>query len=508
MAAKDRMCAGPQLSAVDRDHSSDQRPNGGLYARWGKRGFDLVASGVALIVLSPVLAVCALLVKLTSSGPVFFRQVRLGLGGQPFKVFKFRTMQVGSERGGPKVVVPGDQRLTPVGATLRRTKLDEFPQLINVFLGDMSLVGPRPRVPAQVSLDSPVDRELLRLRPGLTSYGSLHHRLEEEYCLRQDDPAAALQGMQIQKGFLDGDYVRDVSFTRDLKLILITVVMVLLPGKGKAARVRLFGGLEISGYSRAAQIVLEIALYTAALWLAYWLRFEGSVSPRYQYQMAAFIMILPAMRLATNAVFGVYRMIWRYVNLVDAAILLASLSSVTGLLVALRLLLPVGDPTAHFFQMPLGVIVLEYLLSFGGALGLRALRRAMYEMDHRFQPLPVNQRRRILVMGAGFVGVGVALEIARNPHLQLVGFVDDDPSKRGRLIAGSTVLGTSEELAAVVRSQQVQDVIICGRSVTREGLGHMQQICSQYGVGVHVIPALDQILGTVGVDPLAVEVQS
>jgi lipopolysaccharide/colanic/teichoic acid biosynthesis glycosyltransferase len=195
------------LVSFNHDQSSDTMLNGGLYASRGKRGFDLAVSAAALLILTPILVVRALLVRLTSGGPVFFRQTRLGLQGRPFRVFKFRTMRVGSDHMGAKIVVPGDQRLTLVGRTLRRIKLDQLPQLINVLMGDMSLAGSRPLVPEQVNVDNSQERELLQLRPGLTSYGSLRHRVEEEYCLRQDGPGAMWQrwerpraGSAVQSG--------------------------------------------------------------------------------------------------------------------------------------------------------------------------------------------------------------------------------------------------------------------------------------------------------------------
>jgi lipopolysaccharide/colanic/teichoic acid biosynthesis glycosyltransferase len=116
-----------------------------FYKRWGKRAFDFTTACIGLALLSPVILVVATLVSLTSRGPVFFRQARPGLGGRPFRLFKFRKMRLGADQLGAAVFVAKDARLTLVGGLLRRTKLDEIPQLINVVLGDMSLVGPRPR---------------------------------------------------------------------------------------------------------------------------------------------------------------------------------------------------------------------------------------------------------------------------------------------------------------------------------------------------------------------------
>jgi FlaA1/EpsC-like NDP-sugar epimerase len=318
--------------------------------------------------------------------------------------------------------------------------------------------------------------------------------MEEKYCLRQEHPKAAYQEIQPQKGYLDGECLKNLTFSLDLKLILLTALLVFVPGKAEPATLRFFG-LEIRPYSRAAQMAAEALLFAMAAWLAYWLRFEGALSDIYRFQAAAFVVLLPAFRVGANAVFGVYSMIWRYVNLVDATILVLSFSLVSAILVALRLLLPSENSIAHVFQIPLGVIVMEFLLELGRGLGLRALRRVLYEMDHRYQPLPVERRQRILIFGAGLSGLGIALEITRYPHLQLVGFIDDDLAKQGCLIAGYSVLAASEKLPAIIPEQQVGDIIICVGSVSSQVLRRIQQDCCLQGVKTYIIPTLEEIPG-------------
>jgi lipopolysaccharide/colanic/teichoic acid biosynthesis glycosyltransferase len=472
----------------------DGRGGVGFYRCFGKRIFDFVAALAGLVVVSPILLFSMLLVRLTSRGPVLFRQVRVGQSGRPFRVFKFRTMRVGSEALGSAVVVPGDPRVTLVGRLLRRTKLDELPQLLNVLRGEMSLVGPRPRVPGEVNLEQPEERALLTLRPGLTSYASIYHRMEAEYCAQKEDPRATHRETILpQKSYLDMEYLKNLSFALDLKLILLTLLMVFVPGKAQPGTTRFFG-VEIRPYGRLGQMGLDAAVFVAAVWLAYWLRFENEIKPFSYWQMASFIILLPAARLACNRLFGIYEMMWRYVNLVDAATILGSLSTVTGVLVLLRLLLPYENTTLRVFMIPLGVIALEYLLVVGGSLALRGLRRTLYEMNHRYQPLSTPGKRRILILGAGLSGLGIALEIGRYPHLQLVGLIDDDPAKKGRAIAGYSVLGGSEKLPAIVHEQQVSDIVICASSMSAEVLRRIQQETCTQGVKVHVIPTLDQIL--------------
>lgn len=154
-----------------------------------KRAFDLVAATIGLILLSPLMAVIAVLIKRDSDGPVIFKQERVGLGGKPFNLLKFRTMANGPRNAGPLVTSANDPRITRLGARLRSSKLDELPQLVNVVRGDMSFVGPRPEVHEYVSVWPLQDRKLvLSVRPGITDPVSILLVREEELLAGQDDP--------------------------------------------------------------------------------------------------------------------------------------------------------------------------------------------------------------------------------------------------------------------------------------------------------------------------------
>ena len=154
-----------------------------------KRTFDIVVAGTILVVLSPVLAAVAAAVKLESRGPVLFVQQRIGRGGRPFGILKFRTMVVGAERLGPNVSATEDARITRVGRLLRRCFLDEAPQLVNVLRGEMSLVGPRPETPEYAALLSPDERRILSVRPGMAGPSTLAYSAREAALLaEQEDP--------------------------------------------------------------------------------------------------------------------------------------------------------------------------------------------------------------------------------------------------------------------------------------------------------------------------------
>ena len=204
--------------------------DGASLSRWlardvGKRALDIAASGVGLLLLSPLLLAVAVLVKLTSRGSALFRQERIGRRFRPFVIYKFRTMVVDAPARGGLITVGEDPRITRIGRLLRRTKFDEFPQLLNVLKGDMSLVGPRPEFRRYVEMFRPDYEELLRVRPGLTDFASLKYRNEAALLGGQADPEDAyVRHVLPDKIRLARYYLSHASFFLDVALILKTVI--------------------------------------------------------------------------------------------------------------------------------------------------------------------------------------------------------------------------------------------------------------------------------------------
>ena len=188
-----------------------------------KRLFDIVASGFGLIVLSPLFLVLAIWIKCDSKGPVFYRQVRVGRGNKDFRIFKFRSMRVGADKGSLVTIGGHDPRVTRSGYFIRKFKFDELPQLINVFLGDMSLVGPRPEVRHYVDYWTPEQMHVLDVRPGITDPASIKFRNENELMEKADDPEKYYIGVIMQEKIkLYLEYVNNNSFFYDLGLIFKT----------------------------------------------------------------------------------------------------------------------------------------------------------------------------------------------------------------------------------------------------------------------------------------------
>ena len=190
-----------------------------------KRLFDVVSSAAGLIVLSPLMLIIALAVRLDSPGGTLFRQIRVGRCGRPFQMFKFRSMRAGTDPNGPLVTQQGDPRITRVGAFLRRTKLDELPQLMNVLRGDMSLVGPRPEVPRYIDMyPEEARRVVLSVRPGMTDDAAIEFRNEEALLARAGDAEAEyVREILPRKIDMYVDYVKNRNFIGDLRILLRTL---------------------------------------------------------------------------------------------------------------------------------------------------------------------------------------------------------------------------------------------------------------------------------------------
>lgn len=196
-----------------------------------KRLFDFAASGLGLLALGPVLILLAILIKLEDGGPVFYRGERVGRHGRAFRIFKFRTMVVHADRIGGPSASDSDPRITRIGRTLRRCKLDELPQLINVLKGEMSLVGPRPEVRHYTDQFTEEEQAILSVRPGITDWASIWNADEGALLAGAEDPEQ-LYATRIRptKLRLQLKYVREQSFFTDLKIIFLTALAVARPG--------------------------------------------------------------------------------------------------------------------------------------------------------------------------------------------------------------------------------------------------------------------------------------
>lgn len=188
----------------------------------GKRMFDIAGATLGLVLAGPLLLILAVAIKIESRGPVFFRGVRVGLHGHQFRIFKFRSMVADAEQSGPGITAAGDSRVTRLGRLLRRFKLDELPQLLNVLKGEMSLVGPRPEDPRYVAHYTAEQRRVLSVRPGITGAASVRYRHEEVSLRGPDWETVYLTVIMPDKLKIDLAYIEHWSFGSDLKVLVQT----------------------------------------------------------------------------------------------------------------------------------------------------------------------------------------------------------------------------------------------------------------------------------------------
>lgn len=192
-----------------------------------KRIFDITLSLFGLIILLPFMLIIAILIKIDSKGPVFFKQIRVTKNGKEFKIFKYRTMRVGSDKYS-QITVGKDGRITKIGSFLRKYKLDEIPQLINVLIGDMSLVGPRPEVPKYIALYTDEQKEILKVRAGITDYASIEFSDENDLLASEEEPEKAyIEKIMPKKIELNKKYLSEISILTDIKIILLTIKKIL-----------------------------------------------------------------------------------------------------------------------------------------------------------------------------------------------------------------------------------------------------------------------------------------
>lgn len=193
-----------------------------------KRIFDVIASSIGIIILSPLFIIISILIKLDSEGTVFFKQPRVGKNKKIFEIYKFRTMVTNAENIGGQITIGNDSRITRVGSFIRKYKLDEFPQLINVLKGEMSLVGPRPEVPRYVEMYDEEQEKILLVKPGITDYASIKFRNENDILGQSLDPDREyIENVMPTKIDLNLKYISEISLITDIKIIINTIIAII-----------------------------------------------------------------------------------------------------------------------------------------------------------------------------------------------------------------------------------------------------------------------------------------
>ncbi len=444
-----------------------------------KRIVDIVVAAVGLVLLAPVLLLIALLIKSDSSGRVFFRQARVGRGGRPFRIFKFRTMVQGAYKMGSRLTTKRDPRVTRVGLVLRWFKLDEVPQLINVLLGEMSLIGPRPEDPHFVAFYDDRQRRVLDVRPGMLGPSQILGRDELESYPEglKDTEQYYLDHILPEKLERDLEYVETASFAGDMKL-LIRGIWATTIGAVKAKF------LWRRRY-RIALLALDTTLAVAACVLAFLIRHDFAWPDRAQFFIVP-LLITVVTRAVSLAYFGAYQGVVAYFGMWDMLALVKAIAA--SALIAGGITFFIG-----LQSFPRSVFVIDSVLVLLFLAGLRYILRAFARGRTRQRG---THREKALVAGAGMGGEQIVRALMDDPACPYrpVGFVDESPERWGSLIHGIRILGGVAEVPLAVSANGIEAVFICVSDLSERGVAEVVEACQKVGVEYRVVPTLSDLL--------------
>ncbi len=444
-----------------------------------KRLVDILVAAVGLLLAGPVLILIACLIKLDSSGPVFFRQERVGLGGRLFRIFKYRTMVQGAYKMGSRLTTKRDPRVTRVGQILRWFKIDELPQLINVLVGEMSLIGPRPEDPYFVEFYDDEQRGVLSVRPGMLGPSQIMGRDELESYPEglKDTERYYVDHILPEKLTRDLEYVKGASFSGDMSL-LVRGVWAVMSGAIKAKF------LWRRRY-RIALFVLDACIVVLSCYFAFMIRNEFAWPQRTQFFVFPLLITL-IVRSAALAYFGAYQGVLAYFGLWDLLALVKAVAS--SALIAGGLTFFIG-----FQSFPRSVFVMDSAIV---VLLLAALRYVLRTIARARTHRGRRHRDKALVVGAGMGGEQVVRALLDDPDCPYrpVGFIDESPERWGSLIHGIRILGGAAEVPLAVSANGIEAVFICVSDLSEHGVAEVVDTCQKVGVEYRVVPTLSDLL--------------
>ena len=497
-----------------------------------KRAFDVVAALCGLIVLLPLLVLIALAVFLEDRRAPWFRGVRVGRGGRRFRMIKFRTMIPDAWKSGVSSTAVGDRRITRVGKVLRRAKLDELPQLWNVFIGDMSLVGPRPQVEPDAALYTAEEQHLLDLRPGVTDLASLVFADEGEILAGARDPDLLYnQSIRPWKSRLGLLYIERRTLAGDLKILFLTFVAAISRRRalarsganagflgrrssasqdgragrtsagvaaaggrarcvGICRRVRRGGRSMKKVFLRNRRVIAEVMqamIAAASLGISFVLRFDTTLPQTYRHMLFESLPLLVAVKIVVFRAFGLRDVAWRDIGFSDLMRIAAANAAASGL-AAVALRLAIGP------AFPRSLYLLDFFVCLTLLVAVRAAVKLLLDRD----PMePAKSARRVLIYGAGKTGVATLAEIRAHASIgcEVVGFLDDDSSKQSMRAHGVRVLGGRLELPAVVRKHCVEEILLALPAASGDQLTGILEQCRCAAVSVKRVPALLERIG-------------
>jgi FlaA1/EpsC-like NDP-sugar epimerase/lipopolysaccharide/colanic/teichoic acid biosynthesis glycosyltransferase len=444
-----------------------------------KRAFDIGVAVAALPIAAPVCLVIAALIKLDDGGPVLFMQARVGRGGRCFRMWKFRTMRASAEPG-LLLTVGEDPRITRVGQWLRRSKLDELPQLAHVLSGTMSLVGPRPEVPEYVAKYTPDQQRVLELVPGITDPASVRYWDEADLLARSSDPEGTyLRQVMPEKIRLQLEYAQEATVWTDVLVVLNT-----LRRFWPAARPLLLD--RLLRHRRPFIWGANALTVVVAYWAAFDLRFEFRTPEAELHRFWITVPLLLAVRMLTNWRFGLHRGYWQHFGLADLITLLKALT--VGSVCFALVLFMIGELPG----VSRSVLVLEWGAAIFFSGGVRFIARCLREA----YPFGQLTGRRTLIIGDGDKAERLVREVRRDGEhpLRVMGLAVDDPSAQNRSIHGVPVVGTTGQLAALVVQLRIDFIVIALDAPTGREMHAVVERCIATRVEFKTLPSLQELL--------------
>jgi lipopolysaccharide/colanic/teichoic acid biosynthesis glycosyltransferase len=451
-----------------------------------KRTIDLVLSVLAIIVLFPLLAIIAVLIKLDSKGPVFFRQERMGKGMKPFRVFKFRTMIVGAYRSGARLTVKRDPRITQVGMLLRWTKLDELPQLFNVVAGHMSLVGPRPEDPYFTAFYSEIEREVLSAPPGMIGPSQIAGRDEVEMYPEgvEDTERYYIEHIMPAKLARDLEYVRAATPWGDLRFLVGGVIRVITS--------QFKHGFFARSRSRLALLSMDLGLIVLAYVLANFVHFDWQLPPKAWPYVTQTLFWSVLLKPLVFIYYGLYQRATRWVGRKDLSAIVKAVSLGSALVVATTYLSGLQAHSRAVFIVDWTLLIfLMSTLRFTVSHVLNGASRAAGEGPYV----------RVLVAGSGHGGEAILRSLLEDPKSRFlpVGIIDHQPHRWGALIHGVRVMGGATDIAMSASTHGVEMVLISLSDMDPSVVRDITEACKKHEIAFRLIPTLSDLLAKEGV---------
>lgn len=445
-----------------------------------KRLLDILGSLIGLFLFSPLLTFIAIWIKLDSKGPILFRQERVGRYGKPFWIHKFRTMEVDAESRGLQLTTAKDKRITRCGQFLRKYKLDELAQLIDVLRGDMSLVGPRPEVPKYVAHYPPKLKEIaLSVKPGITDISSIEYRDENDILANAKDAERTyIEQILPAKLKYHKKYATEQSLLLDLYLIFKTVTLVF--GRWLPDTLNVLGTL-----TRSQKRLIILAFDLIALPLAFWtamVLLEETFTPKISHIWWIFPLI-PLITIPIFIYMGLYRAVIRYMEDESAYTILYSVS------LSVFTLLCIVMFTQQISEFHKSVFAIYWMIAFIYIGSSRMIARTYYRKIYR---LP-GHKKRAIIYGAGQTGAKLALNLLATGGKTAVAFIDEDPSLQGHKISGIKVYPPTV-LARLIDNMHIDHILLAIPSMTSAKRAEILTNLEQLHLHAHHIPSVSELI--------------